>query len=547
MPLLNTAIPNPSPIAVPQPQQAPNTVSPQGTMQAAPMAATPAPNPTPSAPAGGGGFDLPSFVQQARQQGVPDAQIFQHLHDNGMIPTNAVVQQGQQPQGAQLTDTGSFGGNVANSAGQFIGGVASAVGNIFNPDMSKNTVANIGGVLKGAAEVPLVLAWNALTGKKPGEDGGAYVDSPQFQAFTQAMGQRYGSLDAIKKTAYQDPIGFVADVATLASGAGEALTAAGDASKISSLSRIGEGVTTAANAANPINLVTKPIELTASLAKAGLENLAPALEKSNLRLTPADSRKFQDFIKPATDYIAENFKAAGPEAKHAEAIDKIETIENTFKSWLDESGVGSKTFDTQHLIDEANKIKSEFRTSRDSLSINNQIDNFTKTIETNWPEGQMSVSDLNELKRSTFKNAFNSAGFKVSDVVEYKLADKMYDGLKNLTQDTPVMGKYPIQDFNKAYQVAIKAEQMLKASVGRPQVGFTERLLLDAIGFGISGPGGGFVAHVASNYLPVTATKSVLGKAATLGSKLIPKIKIPAGASSAITAGTQINTKAKGK
>lgn len=134
---------------------------------------------------------------------------------------------------------------------------------------------------------------------------------------------------------------------------------------------------------------------------------------------------------------------------------------------------------------------------------------------------------LNKLKRSTYSSAFNQAGTKISDVVEYKIGDLLKTGIEGATKDVPVLGKYPIKNVNEAYGIALNAKKLLKIAMGRPEMGFTERLLADAIGLGTGGPLGGLGAHIAANTLPFTATKAMVGKLTTTASKNIPRVNIP--------------------
>lgn len=524
-PLINTAVPNPAPVAVPGVAQASNAVSPQGTMQGSQTSTTPPAPVTPLTPAPQD--NVAQIITQARQQGIPDDQIFNALHQNGMIPTNAVVTQGQSSsQGAQLSDTGSFGSNLANSAGSFLGGIGQAVAHPID------TAKNLGNTLLGAAESTFTL------GQK---------STPQFDALANSLTQRYGSWDAVKKTMYQDPVGFLADLSSVASGVGEAISATGDVSKLGTLSKIGGAVNKVAEATNPLNIVTKPLGWTSSLAKAGLENVGAWIEKNNLRMTPADKTKYAQYIQPVSEYIAKELPAVGPEGKHAAVIEAIGNSEDDLQNWLKSSGMGDRAVDTSKIASSVDAIKTAFKNDRDSLAINNQIDDFKKLLETNYPDGQISVSDLNALKRSTFKSAYNSTGLKVSDAVEWQIGDTLYDHLKTTLGDQKIMGQYTLEDFNKQYQLNIKAERLLKASIGRPQIGFPTRLLLDAIGFHSTGPIGALATHAAVNYLPVTAAKSVIGKTAGVISKGIPKVKLPAGVATAVTAGSRANTMSKVK
>lgn len=560
-PLINTAIPNPAPIAVPGVEQAPNAVSPQGTMQAAPMASTPAPagSQTPAGqPTGQPGQQDPSqFIQAARAQGVPDDQIFNYLHQQGMIPTNSVVQQGDQPQGAQLKDTGSFLGNAANSTGQFFGGLGSAIGNLFNTDPNKNTAVNLGKVLGGLVETPVVLAHNLATGTKPGDEGAWQINNKPYEALINSLGERYGSWDAVKKTAYQDPIGFLADAASLASGAGEAVSAAGKVSDVARAVEIGGNITKAAEAVNPLNIATKGLGVVADMTKAGLGKIGPMIEQSNLRLTPVQRVANDAKLADVTEYITKNIKVGTPEMRFEQAATNVDKIEEQIQNYLQTDAKGV-TISKQEILDSADQLMNEYKNDRDALAIKGQIEGFKSTIESLYPDTgvvdqagksatQVALSDINQLKRSTFANAFNQAGTKVRDAVEYDLGNMLKDKIEVATKDIPVMGKYPISEINRAYGVALTAKKLLKVAMGRPQVGFITRLLSDAIGLGTAGPMGGIAAHVIEGNAPVTAAKAFVGKAATAASKVVPKIKVPAGAAMAATAGSRANTMANTK
>lgn len=553
--MLNTAIPNPAPIAVPGVEQAPNAVSPQGTMQAAPMASTPAPTGQPGPtqqpqPTAGGGQpsqgNPAQFIQQARQQGVPDDQIFNYLHQNGMIPTNSVVQQGDsQPQGAQLKDTGSFLGNAANSTGQFFGGLASALGNVFNTDPNKNTVVNLGKVAGGLLETPIALATGQTINNKP------------YEAFINSLAERYGSWDAVKKTAYQDPVGFLADAASLASGAGEAVSAAGKVSDVARAVEIGGNITKAAEAVNPLNIATKGLGVAANMTKVGLGKIGPMIEDSNLRLTPVQRVANDAKLGDVTEYISKNIPVGSPEARFEAAGANVEKIENTIQHYLETDAKGV-TIGKQEILDSAEKLMNEYKNDRDALAIKNQIEGFKSTIESLYPDSgvvnqagksatQVALADINQLKRSTFANAFNQAGTKVRDAVEFDLGNMLKDKIEAATKDIPVMGKYPISEINRAYGVALTAKKLLKTAMGRPQVGFLTRLLSDGIGFGTGGPWGAAATHFIEGNAPVTAVKAMAGKAATKAANVIPKVKVPAGAAMAATAGSRVNTMANTK
>lgn len=162
--------------------------------------------PTASPAPSGAGLDVAGFIQQARQQGIPDKEIYTHLQNSGSLNGQP---QAQPQDGAQLHDTGSFLGNVANSAGNLLGGLVHAVAHPID------TITNLGKTALGGLETGVA----AVSGQPTPQDS-------QTQAFHQTLDyfkQRYGSVDNFLKTAYQDPVGTAADASILFTGVGGAI------------------------------------------------------------------------------------------------------------------------------------------------------------------------------------------------------------------------------------------------------------------------------------------------------------------------------------
>jgi hypothetical protein len=84
--------------------------------------------------------------------------------------------------------------------------------------------------------------------------------------------QRYGSLDAAKKTLYEDPVGVMADLSTALGGGGGVLSKAGKLSEVGALGRAGEVVSTLSRVTNPVSIVTRPAAAAGrwGASKAGL-------------------------------------------------------------------------------------------------------------------------------------------------------------------------------------------------------------------------------------------------------------------------------------
>ena len=76
--------------------------------------------------------------------------------------------------------------------------------------------------------------------------------------------ERYGDWDKVKRTLAEDPVGAITDLSTLFSGGAAAASKAG-------LVKTAAGLTTAANLTNPLNVVTKPVEMYAKSKNALLQ------------------------------------------------------------------------------------------------------------------------------------------------------------------------------------------------------------------------------------------------------------------------------------
>ncbi len=154
----------------------------------------------------------------------------------------AVARAGQtQPQKKTL---GGFARNVVGSGANAVGGIASSIVNIANPNMEKNTVANLGKLGLGVAQLAI-----------PGEQG----QEGRARAVGDFYKQRYGGWDNIGNTLYNDPVGAALDVSAVAGGAGAALKGAGAASKVSGLTRAGNTLSRLGSTIDPLQAVGRGV------------------------------------------------------------------------------------------------------------------------------------------------------------------------------------------------------------------------------------------------------------------------------------------------
>lgn len=193
---------------------------------------------------------IQKFVQAGKSKGASQQEVSTRLKSalDEFDSTNTSISQPiNKPKSIQ-----GFGENVIKSGGKLIGDTVGAVANVFNPDMEKNTVANVAKLAVGTAQ---------------------YLDptqalGTQYEDRARAVGNfykdRYGGIDKIGETLYNDPVGVVADVAGVATGAGGLIKGgaslagkAGMASKASQIANVGSKIAEFGNKIDPLVASTK--------------------------------------------------------------------------------------------------------------------------------------------------------------------------------------------------------------------------------------------------------------------------------------------------
>lgn len=150
-----------------------------------------------------------------------------------------------------------FLNNALNSGGKFAEGLFDAV------TSPKETAKNLGKLAAGGVE-------------KLGDIGGfktvpidmvAGDQRPLANAAGQMYADRYGGIDKILKTLYTDPVGALADVASVAeplAGGAKAIGKLAEVNDLSNVAKVARTVGTAADTVatytNPLNAIAKPLE-----------------------------------------------------------------------------------------------------------------------------------------------------------------------------------------------------------------------------------------------------------------------------------------------
>lgn len=225
--------------------------------------------------------------------------------------------------------------------------------------------------------------------------------------------------------------------------------------------------------------------------------LANKLQESTLKLTPTQKSTLGPKLAEVKDYLSRNNVTGNP----VQRFDKITEIWNNKENSIQEALKGSNvTASRQVITDALESLKQNFQNDRDVNSIEKQIDDAISVVK-RQPE-QVPVTNLNELKRSTMKQAFNTAGTKVRDDVEFAIGDALKDSESKALDAAGVKieGK-SFTDFNKEYSTVINARKILKMAQGKSQLGLTgnlaSRFVASLVGSAIGGVPGEVIGALA--------------------------------------------------
>lgn len=268
-----------------------------------------------------------------------------------------------------------------------------------------------------------------------------------------------------------------------------------------------------------------------------LPSLSRNLEKVSLRLTPTQRRDLGTKIDDITEFLSSNRISGSPQARY-DKVNKLYMDEEVALDNFLRKDLKTRTIAKEYVVRQLRNVKRRFANERDVLTINKQIDGLIDTVQARYPSN-IPAWKINQLKRSTYENAFNRAGDKVLDDVEFAMGDKL-KGVVELIADGPtgrklIRGK-SLSQFNKDYGTIINARKLLKIAESRDQLGGMGKFISTILGGVFGGvAGGGIGAGVGAlagqqvgKIVAGTATRSAIGSAARRFSQIpIEKAKEP--------------------
>ncbi len=249
----------------------------------------------------------------------------------------------------------------------------------------------------------------------------------------------------------------------------------------------------------------------------GAQAYSKELEQQSFKLTPTQKSKLAPKLDELSKFSMEKIPSGTPEERYNFAKDLYDHYEENLQKALSSSD--TEVVNKTKFIESLQSLKDSYKYDRDSEALAKQIDSAVSHIQKTYPGDAIPVDKLNVFKRSTYQNAFNKAGDKVSDVVEYDIADMARSAIEKATKKVTVDGQ-SISEFNREYGNLIQLKKILKLAQGRPEMGFTKRIVSRIIG-GLVGHslgglpglvGGELIAEPIGNKVAGTGTKTAMAK-----------------------------------
>lgn len=367
---------------------------------------------------------------------------------------------------------GSAVKNIPSSAGQFAKDIAQP---FIHPI---DTVKAVGGVALGAAE-------KLIPGEQEGEQN--------FDAVIDFMKDRYGSIDNFKKTIAKDPVGVLGDIATLATGTGAGLKAAGTVSKIGALKKAGSIAAKAGMIVDPLNAVQKGLSAATSALPERLYQSAAKFTKTATR--PGVGETSGDVRKTITQAALE--KRIMPTYKGLEKLDEIKkSLGENIESLLSEADAAGFEVARGRLFKDFTALrKTALETSTTPKADIRAINKIQKDIlDANKAIGRekLNASELQAYKTTIYDDIENYYKKTAKSPITVKVRKTIARNAKKALEEAIP----EIKRLNKEYGVMKRLSKAIEDSAGR----ITNRDLM-GIGIPLKAGAGGAVGGKAGGVL----------------------------------------------
>lgn len=282
------------------------------------------------------------------------------------------------------------------------------------------------------------------------------------------------------------------------------------------------------------------------LGEAGLGKLQTALEKKNLKLTPAQATKLGTKLEEITD-LGTRMPQYTPKARAGFAADLVDEMETHLQDTLQRAAGVQLQLPKQEVISRLKAIPNAFNSQpATKTQATSMINRIVKTIE-GGPD-YIPLSALNDAKRDFAKGTYDVGGRvkdEISDAIAGMYRESVEQGAGKLGLKIPVPPSvkqlYPelpeeltVREFNKIFGTILSYRRAIEAAANKSDVGFLNRLLSEvaggSIGLATGGPagaiGGSIAGKVVSENAPISAARSLVGRQAVKAPQRLLKTSI---------------------
>jgi hypothetical protein len=255
------------------------------------------------------------------------------------------------------------------------------------------------------------------------------------------------------------------------------------------------------------------------------KELAKKIEQVSLRLSPVQKKNLGKRLDDVTEFLTNHSITGNPEQRFQKVEELYNASEETLSSFIKKYAPTVEA-DTNEIIKQVKSIAGKFKNDRDIIAIEKQLAEFVDLMKNRY-KNKIPLDALNELKRSTFKGAYNKAGSKVLDNIEHEIGNVLNKNIQKITNGLEVAGQ-DIKSFNKVYGTLIESKKLLDIARTRPELGLVGKLIASSVGGAVgTGIGGGvgtalgiLAGQQGGKLLAGTAMRSQVAKVLTKLSKI---------------------------
>ena len=283
---------------------------------------------------------------------------------------------------------------------------------------------------------------------------GVQPDEKLVDATVSFFKDRYGGAEEIKNTILKDPVGFAADLSFVLNTVGGAANLAGKVSKLKSITSVGEKITKAGNAVNPITLAQKanPLRLFPKGTETKMYQSAVKMPQKlkGKKLTPIDRERIAQtgldngIVPNANGYV--------------KLLDKIDDANKKIANSI--KGAKGKYVETDKITSTLDDLKDFYKNTIDPKPFLDEIDNIVTGMKDTWGE-RIPIEQAQKIKQNTYVMLRKHYGELKGLSIEAQKA--LARGIKD-----QIVANHPeIKSLNKADSALLELEDVIEKAASR--------------------------------------------------------------------------------